>query len=130
MPFDSSLPLPICSLRLDETGDVHVADMLLLLERDGQIIKLMADINPDSGIDPVQWTELISRFSFKLYWVSPKPDIICCHISAGSHPDSLMETIIFCIMLCMIFDIILGIALVARTATRPPPIAPNKAIRK
>jgi len=30
-------------------GDVHVADMLLLLERDGQIIKPIMDINPDDS---------------------------------------------------------------------------------
>ena len=64
-----------------------------------------------------------------IYWVSPKPDIICFHISAGSNPHSFILDIIFCIIFRIIFDIIFGIALVAMVVMKPPAIALISAIR-
>ncbi|MCK4975543.1 MAG: hypothetical protein KAS36_01275, partial [Anaerolineales bacterium] len=60
-------------------------------------------------------------------WASPKPDIIRCHISAGSQPASPIWDIIFCIIPDIIWDIILGIALVASATKSPPPAAPREA---
>jgi hypothetical protein len=57
------------------------------------------------------------------FWVSPKPAIIRCHISAGEQPSAPMGGIIFFIIPAIICDIILGIAWVARATTIPPAMA-------
>ena len=61
------------------------------------------------------------------YAASPKPPIICRHISTGSQPPSPAEAIMFCIIPAIISDIILGTALVAMATRKPPAKTPRRA---
>jgi hypothetical protein len=61
---------------------------------------------------------------------SPKPSIICLHISAGEHPVSCICAIILPIIPEAIWDIILGIALVAAIVKPAPASAPKEAASK
>jgi len=67
---------------------------------------------------------------FGFYLASPKPSIICLHISAGEHPVSLICAILLPIISEAIWDIILGIAFVAAIVKTAPASAPKEATRK
>jgi hypothetical protein len=69
-------------------------------------------------------------FEYGFYWASPKPSIICLHISAGEHPVSCICAIILLIIPGAIWDIILGIAFVATSVKTAPANAPKEAARK